>query len=577
MEIGINTVREKLTVAREESELESAASIQRRFKAARVPVKTVDGRKGVWEIPSQHIEEVSSLLGHLDVTWSPKCLERLELLRKDYHSMDNLGVAEASSHLEYASRLSFELYPEQQAAAEYMVGNDVNQFALFWKMGTGKTGAMIAAANDLLSRGVIGGVLVVAERPVSMEDPWKTNLESWLDQEEVRANRVALARGNRLQRSVIYDEDPTWLVVHYAQLTPDLVGLSDWAGRMSKEEPPLVIFDESDYIKNPNSNRGRSAKLLRQSFGRCWLASGTPAPNSPLDYKHQLAVMRGYPIELALTGDMNQDAERVAATLKNDFYYLQQENPRKMPEELYDVSVELNPTQRRAYDRVAGALLTHLETMDDATFNKQRLDILNRRLALLRICCDPSHESLQEAGLPEAPDFNDPAKVIAIDNLLDDILSDSSEKVVIWSRFRNVAIQIYERYRDKWGASLFIGGEGDHRDLSRDECRVLVATLQKGSSSISLTPARNAIYESLDDMSRDFAQSMARINRTGQTRDCRYWIITSKDTLEEEVLNNTRRKLSTSQAVLDDIGTPGRALLIEQLKKGLNRPEVDLD
>ena len=107
MEIGINTVREKLTVAREESELESAASIQRRFKAARVPVKTVDGRKGVWEIPSQHIEEVRSILGHLDVTWSPKCLERLERIRKDNHSTHDGSVTEGNVQLEYASRLAY--------------------------------------------------------------------------------------------------------------------------------------------------------------------------------------------------------------------------------------------------------------------------------------------------------------------------------------------------------------------------------------------------------------------------------------------------------------------------------------
>jgi ERCC4-related helicase len=189
-----------------------------------------------------------------------------------------------------------------------------------------------------------------------------------------------------------------------------------------------------------------------------------------------------------------------------------------------------------------------------------------RRARLLRVCSDPGHETLGDL------DFNDPAKANVLDDLLDGILSVADEKVVIWTRYVDTARNMFKRYHAKWGASLLIGGEGSPEDLEKDEIRVLIATIARGSSSISLTPARNSIYESLDDISRNFAQSMARINRTGQNKDCKYWVLISEDTQEEDQYQAIMAKINLSEETLEEIGTPGRAQLIEQLKRSLTRP-----
>ena len=88
-------------------------------------------------------------------------------------------------------------------------------------------------------------------------------------------------------------------------------------------------------------------------------------------------------------------------------------------------------------------------------------------------------------------------------------------------------------------------------------------------SSLPLTAARNAIYESMDDMSRNFVQSMARINRTGQTKDCRYWFLMARDTVEEDLFENTVAKMQLSEDVLDEIGRPGRSQMIGMLRRAL--------
>ena len=157
--------------------------------------------------------------------------------------------------------------------------------------------------------------------------------------------------------------------------------------------------------------------------------------------------------------------------------------------------------------------------------------------------------------------------------LLESILSDPNEKAVVWTRFRDTALMLYERYKDTYGAALMIGGgEGSPADLTQPQCRILVATIQVGASSIDLTAASNAVYESLDDVSRNFTQSMARINRTGQTRDCKYWFLIARNTIEEDLFENTMAKMQVSEEVLEEIGRPGRAQMIELLKRTLGLP-----
>ena len=47
---------------------------------------------------------------------------------------------------------------------------------------------------------------------------------------------------------------------------------------------------------------------------------------------------------------------------------------------------------------------------------------------------------------------------------------------------------------------------------------------------------------------------MARINRTGQTKNCRYWFLVAKNTIEEDLFENTMAKMQVSDEVLEEIG-----------------------
>ena len=567
MKVSLNVRRETIDLRLEAGDGLSPRVIQGILRNAGIQFSAVSST-GRWEVKSQYIEQLAKILDQFSPLWDVRGVERLTHLREDRRVREAVhGQASRLSHLsESAASLGMKPFDEQREAAALMSAPEVRRFALFWKPGSGKTGAMITAAHELLSRGAVKGVLVVAERPLAIKTPWAAELARWLPGDHIK-NKVAAVEGSKQQRLAIYQSNPRWLIVHYGNLDTDQYPITSWAQRNQGVERPIVIFDESDLIKNPSAQRSGAAMAIRQECGRCWIASGTPAPNSPADYQHQLSVLSGYPVGLPLTGDRTQDALVVVHELEKGFHYLQRENPRKMPEVATPVQVELSRPQRYEYNQIAGEFLSELEVMDDRTYASELVYVMSRRMMLLRLCSDPGHRSLP------SPVFDTPAKWIKLDALLESILKEPDAKVVVWTRFRDTALMLWDRYADPYGAALMIGGgRGSPADLAQPECRILVATIQVGASSIDLTPASNAIYESLDDVSRNFTQSMARINRTGQTRDCRYWFLVTESTIEEDLFESTMAKMQVSEEVLGEIGRPGRAQLIEMLKRTLGLP-----
>lgn len=567
MKVSLNVRRETIDVRLEPTDGLKPSEIQAALRRARIQFSTVSSR-GHWVVSSHHIQQLDEALELFSPQWDPRAQERLAHIREDIRLKEVVGgqASRLKHGLESAGNLGLTLFEEQWEAAELMSAPQIRRFALFWKPGSGKTGAMIAAAHELLSKRVVKAVLVVAERPQAIVTPWSVELARWLPGDQVE-NGVAAVKGSKKQRLKTYQLNPRWLIVHYGLLASDQHPIRYWAQRNEEVERPIIIFDESDLIKNSSAQRSRAAMTIRQECGRCWIASGTPAPNSPSDYEHQLSILSGYPVSFPLTGDRAQDALVVVHELERGFHYLQRENPRKMPEVATPVYVDLSPPQRYEYDQLSREFLSELEIMDDRTYARQYGSVMSRRMMLLRLCSNPGHHSLP------SPVFDSPAKWFQLDSLLETILDETTQKAVVWTRFRDTALGLYDRYKDNYGAALMIGGgEGSPADLTQPQCRLLVATIQVGASSIDLTAASNAIYESLDDVSRNFTQSMARINRTGQTRDCKYWFLIARDTIEEGLFENTMAKTQVSEEVLEQIGRPGRAQMIELLKRTLGMP-----
>ena len=126
----------------------SPREIQRSLRNAGIQFSTVSS-KGQWELPSQQMLQLAESLGQFSPLWDARALERLKHLQEDNRVRGIIDgqVSRLSYHLEYATILGMIPYDEQREAAELMSAPEVRRFALFWKPGSGKTGAMITAAH----------------------------------------------------------------------------------------------------------------------------------------------------------------------------------------------------------------------------------------------------------------------------------------------------------------------------------------------------------------------------------------------------------------------------------------------
>ena len=253
MKVSLNVRRETIDVRLEPEDGLSPREIQRSLRNAGIQFSTVSS-KGQWELPSQQMLQLAESLGQFSPLWDARALERLTHLQEDNRVRDIIDgqASRVSYRLEYATSLGMKPYDEQWEAAELMSAPAVRRFALFWKPGSGKTGAMITAAHELLSREVVKGVLVVAERPLAMRDSLGGRIGTvaawWAHQEQ----NISWSQADKQQRVATYQSNPTWVIVHYGNLEADEYHLRSWAQRNQGVERPIVNLRRERPDQEPN-------------------------------------------------------------------------------------------------------------------------------------------------------------------------------------------------------------------------------------------------------------------------------------------------------------------------------------
>jgi hypothetical protein len=149
-------------------------------------------------------------------------------------------------------------------------------------MGLGKTAATLTAIVDLNNAGIKVKVLVVAPRRVA-QTVWAQEAKKWAHLSGLTINLVAGSaqeRANNLSTDadicVLGRDNVVWLVEH----------LAVWPFN-------LLVIDEASSFKSPSSKRFKALRRVRAQVQRCWMLSGTPAPNSLLDLWPQYFLLDG--------------------------------------------------------------------------------------------------------------------------------------------------------------------------------------------------------------------------------------------------------------------------------------------
>ena len=146
MKVSLNVRRETVDVLLELGDGPSPRVVQQALRSAGVQFSTVSS-KGQWQLPSQQIQRLVGALDQFSPLWDVRAIERLTYLQEDNRLREIVDgqSSRLNHHLESAASLRMQPYDEQREAAELMSAPEVRRFALFWKPGSGKTGAMITA------------------------------------------------------------------------------------------------------------------------------------------------------------------------------------------------------------------------------------------------------------------------------------------------------------------------------------------------------------------------------------------------------------------------------------------------
>jgi SNF2 family DNA or RNA helicase len=176
-------------------------------------------------------------------------------------------------------------------AEVYEAHRDDHFFALFWEMGLGKSKMILDVASHLHAKGQIDVLFVVAPNAV---------YKNWLSQEvppHLGAPFIAMAhsRSNssktQLKQLLFLDPEFEPKKLRFFCTSYDALGTErgfEFAQRLLKIHRGMLVADESTAIKSPMTVRAKRMKAIGKLAPYRWIATGTPAAQSPFDLHSQI-------------------------------------------------------------------------------------------------------------------------------------------------------------------------------------------------------------------------------------------------------------------------------------------------
>ncbi len=202
--------------------------------------------------------------------------------------------------------------PYKHQKKEFDKHKDDYARALFWQMRTGKSKAMIDAADYLYATGKISKVFIVAPNGVHLN--WAYNE---IPKHTIHDNRVIApwissqkATSKQLIETAIDFNGLSWLCVNMEVIITDLI--LRYYLRLSKSDL-LLIVDESHHFGKPGSKRTKRIRAMARKAKYRRILSGTAAEDSPLQLFSQFEILEKGALGFT---SLSAFAEEYAITIK---------------------------------------------------------------------------------------------------------------------------------------------------------------------------------------------------------------------------------------------------------------------
>ncbi|KQT16923.1 DNA helicase [Chryseobacterium sp. Leaf404] len=415
-------------------------------------------------------------------------------------------------------------------------------------MGLGKTLHIIAFILSQNKKHPQNINLVVV--PTSLLFNWQAEVEKFAP-----SIRIFTHYGANRIKNTSHFEGHEIILITYGMLLSDIRFLKDFHFN-------YIFLDESQAIKNPNSERYKAARLLK-SRNRIVL-TGTPVENNTFDLYGQLSFAvpgllgsKQYFNDIySVPVDQFKNTKRSLDLQQKIKPFILRRTKKQVAKELPDktemvIYCEMGAEQRRIYDAQEEDIRNYISGKDEDDISKSSMHVLTGLTKLRQICNSPKLLKDQEQSGDSS------AK---IDVLMEQIESKSSQhKILIFSQFVSMLDLIKDELEKRELQFEYLTGQTKNRAKKvndfqeNDQIRVFLISLKAGGTGLNLTEAD---YVYLVDPWWNPAvenQAIDRCYRIGQKKNVIAVRLICKDTVEEKImkLQQSKKELANDLIATD--------------------------
>jgi SNF2 family DNA or RNA helicase len=426
----------------------------------------------------------------------------------------NLGVKNAPSPItrRYKWPGKFKPMEHQIETASFLTLH--KKAFVFSEPGTGKTLSALWAADYLMQRGDVRRCLILCPLSI-MHSAWLGDLNNSI----IHRSAIVAHHAQASRRIEMIQQDYEFVICNYDGLNL----IAEEINANGKFD--LIIVDEANAYKTITTKRWKTLKSIVRPDTMLWMMTGTPASQSPADAYGLAKLVNPDNIPKFFTSWRDQVMNKITM-----FKWAPKPNASELVHEALQPAIRF--TKEQCLD--LPPVITMTRDVPLTQQQKKYYDMLKDKM-LVQAAGETITAVNAAAGVSKllqiscGAAYTDDKEVVEFDAaprlaVLEEILDETSRKVIIFAMFRSTIDAIYAHLNKRGIQTETIHGgvtatkRGDiiQRFQKHKDPRVLVMQPQATAHGITLTAADTVVFYGPLMSVEQYIQCIARADRKGQ-------------------------------------------------------------
>jgi SNF2 family DNA or RNA helicase len=483
-----------------------------------------------------------------------------ELFQLSYEIEKNTLITEFEGlqSIKYLPHLT--IYNHQLEVARNVIEDMNGKAILADEVGLGKTIEAGLILKELMIRGLVKKALILV--PASLVSQWAFELNQKF-----------------YIPAIPQKKEYVWETCDVVVSSIDTAKRNPHKDIVLNQNYDLVIIDEAHKLKNAKTKNYEFVKLLKKKF--CLLLTATPVQNRIEEIFNLVSLLK--PGHLGNEKRFGEKYEAKNRKFTNDEHLKKLVNsimirnrradtgmewPKRV---VHNIKIDFSKTERELYESIRNVRTSEMGMSNAFTLLTLEREACSSREAVYMTLKKWLQEEDISIYRKSQIDFlmekihrvekNSKAEKAV------EIIKSINDKVIIFTEYR--ATQVYLQWYLKQNGITSVPFRGGFKrgkkdwmkELFKERAQVLIAT-EAGGEGINLQFCSNMINYDLPWNPMRLEQRIGRIHRLGQENDVHIYNFSTKDTIEEQILNLLYEKINLFERVVGELDD-----ILEKIKK----------